>query len=406
MVNFQGINMKRPSIGMSDLFGLLLAVAVPIGAKAADGDKRVTAVEFQRKTIYHSPQTPGFTCWTGTWLMPDGSIMVCFTQATGPLEGRPRAPKEVLHKLSWPPKGDARYDMTGLDLRNVHLRSADGGATWEQVSADPFKSPMNGCTGQCETALRDGTVIRGVWGHYLPFDPQLPKTGFLQRSQDATKTWSKPHVLLDPTRRMAWPKRLRVLKDGRLIVVGGIAAGPANSKTRVAYCKLLEPLLMVSADGGKTWSQPIDVVPPEHRKGWGGEEFDAAELPNGDLLCVFRRFDSKVGREVRWQGLLAKKGEIWVPASVGPAPFPHSGHPELLACREGVVLHLTTSGTHWTQDGGQSWHRLNIPGSHYYPRSVQARDGRIHVFAHVGSDNAYGTVDQSIVMDTFRLNVR
>ena len=36
---------------------------------------------------------------------------------------------------------------------------------------------------------------------------------------------------------------------------------------------------------------------------------------------------------------------------------------------------------------------------------MQARDGRIFVFGHVGGDNAYGTVDQSIVMDSFRLAV-
>jgi len=34
---------------------------------------------------------------------------------------------------------------------------------------------------------------------------------------------------------------------------------------------------------------------------------------------------------------------------------------------------------------------------------VQATDGRILVFGHVGGDNAYGKVDQSIVMDSFRL---
>ena len=33
-------------------------------------------------------------------------------------------------------------------------------------------------------------------------------------------------------------------------------------------------------------------------------------------------------------------------------------------------------------------------------------DGRIYIFAHVGGDDAYGSVDQSIVMDTFRLDVR
>jgi hypothetical protein len=39
----------------------------------------------------------------------------------------------------------------------------------------------------------------------------------------------------------------------------------------------------------------------------------------------------------------------------------------------------------------------------HYPRSVQTEDGRIYGFGHIGSDNAYGSVDQAIVMDTFRL---
>jgi len=47
---------------------------------------------------------------------------------------------------------------------------------------------------------------------------------------------------------------------------------------------------------------------------------------------------------------------------------------------------------------------LKVPGTVYsYPRSVQAADGHIFVFGHVGGDNAYGKVDQSIVMDSFRL---
>lgn len=377
------------------------AVAAPPGTDSEGCP--FTAADYSRKTIYHSPQKPGYTCWTGCWVMPDGSIMVCFTQATGPLRGRPRAPKEVQEKLSWPPGGNAAYDMTGLDLRNTYLRSSDGGATWEKVSADAFKSPMNGATGQPQTALRDGTVIRAVWGHYLPYNPEVPKTGFLQRSHDETRTWGKPEVLLDPKSCSTWPKRLRLLRDGRLVVLGGFARVPANSRTRAEYCGLLEPLLMVSQDGGKSWSQPIPVVPERHRRGWGGEEYDAAELANGDLLCVFRRTNPEGSGEVRWQGLLEKRQDTWVPADVGPAPFPHSGHPELLATREGPVLHLATTGIHATVDRGKSWHRLKVPGTNYYPRCVQAADGRILIFAHVGGDNAYGTVDQAITMDTFRL---
>ena len=362
------------------------------------------ATDYTRTTIYHSPQTPGFTCWTGCWLMPDGSMMVCFTQATGPFDGRPRGPEAVLERLSWPPHGDARYDMTGLDLRNVHLRSTDGGASWDKVSADAFTSPMNGCTGQCETALPDGTIVRGVLGYYLPYDPEMPKTGFLQRSHDSTKTWGKPENLLGPNQVLVWPKRLRLLRDGRLILLGGIAYAPVNSKTRREYGQMLEPLLMVSADSGRTWRGPMNVVPSEHRNEWGGEEFDAAELPNGDLLCVFRRSHPTKSGEVRWQGLLKKRGDTWVPSEVGPAVFPHSGHPEVLATREGPVLHIATTGIHGTTDAGQSWHQLDVPGSHYYPRSLQTEDGWIRIFAHVGGDNGYGAVDQSIMMDSFRLS--
>lgn len=381
-----------------------LSATVLVAPSPASSHEEFSAVEHQRQTIYHSPQSPGFTSWVAAWTMPDGSLMVSFTQATGPIEGRARAPKEVQDKLNWPPDGRAGYDMTGLDMRNVHLRSADSGKTWQQVSADAFKSCMNGVACEAQTAFQDGTVIRGVWGYYLPYNPELPKTGYLERSTDGTMTWGKPEVFLDPAKYSAWAKRLRILRDGRLIMLGGVARVPANSRTRREYSGLFEPLLMVSSDRGKTWKGPLPVVPPEHQRNWGGEEFDAAELANGDLLCVFRRPDpADKRREVRWQGLLKKSGETWTPVHAGPAPFPHSGHPDVLATREGPILHLATRGIHWTNDAGKSWHALQIPGTAYYPRTVQAADGRIFAFGHVGGDDAYGKVDQSIVMDSFRL---
>ena len=385
--------------------GIGCGVASPRGpARSLAAGGSFKAVGHVRQTIYHSPQKPGFTSWCGAWTMPDGSLMVSFTQATGPVEGRPQAPKDVQHRLTWPPAGHPGYDMTGLDMRNVHLRSTDAGKTWKQVSADAFKSCMNGITGEAQTALADGTIVRGVWGYYLPYNPELPKTGYLERSTDGSKTWGKPEVLLDPAKYSAWPKRIRQLRDGRLIVTGGVAHVPANSRTRAEYNGLFEPLLMVSKDQGKTWKGPISVVPAEHQRSWGGEEFDVAELPNGDLLCVFRRADpGKSGREVRWQGVLKKSGDTWTPSEIGPAPFPHSGHPDVLATREGPILHVATSGIHWTIDAGKSWHKLEVPGTAYYPRAVQAADGRIFAFGHVGGDDAYGKSDQSIVMDSFRL---
>lgn len=120
----------------------------------------VSVKEFERRTIYHSPQTPGFRCWAGLWTMPDNSLMACFTQATGPAQGwRARALPEVRRRLSWPPGGHEGYDMTGPALENVHLRSDDRGRTWMRVSAAPFTSCMNGCMGEGEMALADGAVV-------------------------------------------------------------------------------------------------------------------------------------------------------------------------------------------------------------------------------------------------------
>lgn len=385
----------QPSIRR--LMAFLLAAAGPTAAGISHAGEFV-ASEHRRQTIYRSPQKPGFTSWVGAWTMPDGSLMVSFTQATGPVEGRPQAPQEVQHKLTWPPPGHPDYDMTGLDMRNVHLRSADAGKSWKQVSADPFKSCMNGVSGEAETALADGAVIRAVFGFYLPYNPELPQTGYLQRSTDGTQTWGEPDLPLDPQKYSMWPRRIRSLRDGRLVLLAGVVQAPAGSQTRAEFGKSVAPMVMVSADQGRTWQGPIAATADEQRGGWT-EEFDAAELPNGDLLCMFRRADDAK----RWQGVLKKSGDAWIAGQAGPSVLPHSGQPELLATREGPILHVATSGIHWTTDAGQTWNPLSVPGTAYYPRSVQTADGRIFVFGHVGGDDAYGKADQSIVMDSIRL---
>ena len=84
--------------------------------------------------------------------------------------------------------------MTGLDFRNTHLRSTDFGVSWEVVSADPFRSCLNGITCEAEDALADGTILRGVWGPYLPYD-DVPFDGYIQRSTDGSGSWGEPEVI-------------------------------------------------------------------------------------------------------------------------------------------------------------------------------------------------------------------
>lgn len=385
--------------------------------------KTVTAERFARKTIYHSPQTPGYTCWVGAWIMPDRSLMVAFDQATGPLEGRPRASKKIQEANPWIAKEPQR-DFTGLKLANVYLRSTDGGTTWDKVAEASFSGPIDRpVSSQSHIGLSDGSILRAVDGSQLPTTPDLPRRFYFQRSSDLGKRWGQPEIPPEPGRPVEEflgdygdaISRVRRLRDGQLCAIGSRVLDVFKARS-LEKPLTNEPFIMLSNDEGKTWTPHL--FGKEHLQPGAINEWDAAELPNGDLLGVFRRSDPKTGKPVRWQGLLKQKEKTWVLEEFRPAPLEHSGHPELLVTREGVILHIATEGIHGTEDAGKTWKPVIFPGLHksfrpptapeslrtrYYPKSVQTGEGTIYVFAHHGWDNAYGAFDQSIVMDKFRL---
>lgn len=392
------------------LLAKLVAAIVCGEALALSAEPEVVATQLNRRTIYHSPQTPGYTCWVGAWLMPDRSVMVTFKQATGPLTGRERS-QALLEKMGLS-NLDANRDFTGLCLVNIYLRSTDSGRTWTTAGEEAFPGPFDRpAWGGSHCALTGGAILRAVDGSQLPTVDGLPRRIYLQRSSDLGKTWGQPEIPPKPQRPVAdylgdfgdCISRIRRLSDGRLLATGVIRPDATNRRVGL-------PLVMLSSDEAKTWQvQRIELTDNQREPGaWN--EWDAAELPDGNLLCVFRRTDPNDRRkQVRWHGVLIRDGERWKIDRYTPAPFEHSGHPDLLVTREGPILHLATNGTHWTNNAGADWHLLatqDQPSSYrtqYYPRSLQTDDGTILVFSHVGSDNAYGQRDQSIVMDSFRL---
>jgi hypothetical protein len=178
--------------------------------------------------------------------------------------------------------------------------------------------------------------------------------------------------------------------------------------------------MFVSSDEGKTWGQPIVVMPTKQGV---CEESDFCELPGGDLFFVHRtehfpdhqtavsplaaRMGSSPPQSYwysdRMQSIVRRQGAGFVPGPCQPAALVHSGFPAVLRTRDGIILHLATTGVHWTPDLGKTWAQLNIPGTPYYPKALERPDGTIVVLGHVGSDDPYGTVDQSIKQQTFRL---
>ena len=101
----------------------LIRMCVTAGEPPNDPGSRWSAEQYARKTIYHSVQKPGYTCWLGAWQMPDYSLMITFKEVTGPAQGRPRA------KVEWQEafglmKVDPARDFTGLLMADMYLRSA------------------------------------------------------------------------------------------------------------------------------------------------------------------------------------------------------------------------------------------------------------------------------------------
>jgi hypothetical protein len=352
---------------------------------------KVEAIDHSERIIYHSPETPGYTSWVGMWQLPKGMIQCDFIQATGPRNNP---------ELSFPV-----------------LETIDAGKTWTHAADNVAAGWTRG-----SAVLPNRTMVRpDARGLYFDADGilQYPNNNFMGvcRSTDGGVTWGESINLVSPAEyKLCLPTVVRLLKDGRLAAFGAMSITAASEG--------LTKMLFISSDEGKSWGKPIVVMPFEVGV---CEESDFCELPNGDLFFIHRTghyLDHATDRAAsplvakmgpnppesycysdRMQSIIRKQGETFVAGECEPAPFPHSGFPAVLYTQEGLILHLATDGVYWTADVGKTWNRLDIPGTPYYPQVLQMKDGTVVVVGHLGSDDKYGTVNQSVKQQIFRLRV-
>lgn len=368
-----------------NVFFLLAACLAVLPMLAAAS--RANAVEFQgqvldyrAKQIYHSPETPGYTAWTGLWKLPNGTIQCDFVQATGPLSNP---------TFTYPV-----------------LQSTDSGQTWTRTLTDVPSGWTRGMA-----LLPNGTMVRpDATGLHFDATGHLnyPNNNFMgvQRSTDGGVTWSSSINLVSPgDYQNCLPLVIKPLSDGRLVAMAGLTASsvPADKVSQN-----MAKAMFVSSDQGQTWGEPIPLMTLAQGI---CEESDFVELPNGDLFFMHRlqHYDAngKYLSQDRRQSTVKKVGDTFVPQTPTTPPWSGQGFPCELLTREGILLDMDLFGSHWSDDLGQTWHNLKVDGqqlkTYYYPQAVQAADGTIVVTSHVRWDDAYGTIDESIKLQTFRL---
>ena len=323
-------------------------------------------LDYQERQIYHSPETPGYTCWVGLWQTPNNGPIQCdFTQKTGP----------------------AGAPVTTFPV----LQSSNDGQTWTSVAGNVPAGPCRGMA-----VLSDGTMVR----------PGANGIGYTQRSTDGGHTWDSPVYFVSTSQYRAWPTLMKPLSDGRLVLMAGTWLRDATNTPG----ENIQKTMFISSDQGKTWGPPITLMPLSVGN---CEESDFVELPNGNLMWIHRAShanpDGSYAYSNRMESIVRKVGDTFVAEAATFLSWPHSGFPCELMTREGTILDLCSTGSHWSNDGGANWHSLKLNlfqslKTNYYPQAVQTKDGTIVVISHVGGDDVYGAVDQAIYQQTFRLS--
>jgi hypothetical protein len=367
----------------------------------APGDA-VRAVDFESRFIYRSAQRPSYTSWVSFFPGERNQWYLTCEEVTRPERPLPRLSPQRWYEFGLP----NGYDKSPLRMEMVILESVDQMKTWKVISREPARFQHS--AGQFGTTrTRDGRFLRFVWANYSLEDNAHPGEIFFA-SSDNGSTWRKQPPFHGAD-FVSYPHRLRMLKDGTLVLA--LPIGPAWGKGHplsirtamdVSAATSLQMTLCTSYDQGRTWSQPLPI--------YGGDnvsETDFVELKSGDLLCINNSIFARPGRQ-----LLRRKGNSWWPDSF---EFVVSGRvPETVALTEDGLLVgcMRNSHYYWSDDLGRTWQPLaGIPDEItsskecYQPWIHYLGDNRFACAGHYGGDNAFGSVDQSLMIHFFRLEV-
>jgi hypothetical protein len=242
----------------------------------------------------------------------------------------------------------------GEVLRNVWVRSGDGGRTWSEPEKPTLTAPEQL---YASFVRRDGTWVTV----HVKFEGPPAQAACTFESKDEGKTWSGPQ----PLRVVGeWPKALALpfgpsgqilrLHDGTLLLpVYAQLADPPHLD------KIFTQFVFRSTDEGETWTAPVrcdhsissDIGENDLNIAPDLAEIGLAEAEDNVVVGFGRPITSPFMAEVRSND----GGRTWQPAAFGPFP----GYCiSLTRTASGALVAVTRFPyltAHVSYDGGRNW---------------------------------------------------
>lgn len=246
-----------------------------------------------RTTVIYDGVTPNkMVCDTTLRVLPDGSWALLFL-AGGDTEPSPK-------------------NYTAIS------RSTDQGKTWSPAKAFDVGFPREGNTigqGPTEVLVIGQRTYLYFSTHGKHWNTQW--RSWVMHSDDSGKTWSKPEALPGRLKDRTFIRPHLVAKDGRILLPFQHYIGPEAEQSKPPLDRAFtNPRLgvLISADGGKTWSEHGNVRLTKDDRYFGWAEPTIAETADGTIVMFIRadrlggvlfRAESKDGGKT-WPDLAVK----------------------------------------------------------------------------------------------------
>jgi len=205
-------------------------------------------------------------------------------------------------------------------------RSNDEGRTWTPLADFDVGFPRAGKTiGQGPTELlvhgNRATLFFSTHSKHWANDWQ----SWYLTSDDSFKTWSKPVALPGRLKERTFIRPSIVAKDGRILMPFQHYIGPDSEKEKPPLERAFtnpRTGVLISPDGGKTWSEHGDVRLTSDDRYFGWAEPTLCERADGSLLMLIRA--DKLGGAL-YHAVSKDGGRTWPEfASVSEIPNPGS----------------------------------------------------------------------------------